>query len=170
MMVMPLGALFRMGSEMGVRKRLLEQNYVDCVIQLPSNLLRYTGIPVCVVILKKVRGERKDVLMINASAYYKTELRQKVLQDVDIDRIVDTYLGGKEVAGYSRKVGMDEIAQCGYNLVAYRYVSELEEAERGMSKSDLNNVIKNIRHNDERIEKAKTELNGYLRELGLEEL
>jgi len=164
--ILPHGVLFRGGAEEKIRKKLLEKDYIDTIIGLPSNLFFSTGIPVCILVLKKCK-EPDDVLFINASEYFEKGKRQNVLLPEHIDRIVDTYQFRKEDdKKYSRRVSMEEIEKNGYNLNISRYVSTTPEEEI----IDLADVKKNLDETEVAIKKAKATHNQFLRELGLPEL
>ena len=68
--ILPHGVLFRGGAEERIRTRLLKEHYIDTIIGLPSNLFYSTGIPVCILVLKKCK-KQDDVLFINASEHYE---------------------------------------------------------------------------------------------------
>ena len=125
--VLPHGVLFRGGAEGEIRERLLEKNYIDTIIGLPSNLFTNTGIPVVILILKKDREIGAPVLIIDASKEFIKEGKQNVLQDKDISRIVDVYNEKKEVQGYSHLATREELIENQYNLNIPRYVEGLEK-------------------------------------------
>lgn len=123
--VLPHGVLFRGSAEGQIRKRLLEKNYIDAIIGLPSNLFTNTGIPVAILILKKNRQLREPVLVIDASNSFIKVGKQNVLQEKDIAKIVDTYTDRNEVKGYSHLATLDEIQENEYNMNIPRYVEAL---------------------------------------------
>lgn len=125
--VLPHGVLFRGASEGEIRKRLLEKNYIDTVIGLPSNLFTNTGIPVVVIILKKNREIGEPVLIIDASKNFIKVGKQNVLQEKDISKIVDVYVNREEVLGYSHLATREEIIENEYNLNIPRYIESLDE-------------------------------------------
>lgn len=124
--VLPHGVLFRGGTEGQIRKRLLEKNYVDAVIGLPSNMFTNTGIPVCVMILKKNRELSDPVLLLDSSEHFVKIGKQNVLREKDIAQIVDTYVDKIEVAGYSHLADRKEIIENEYNLNIPRYVEAMD--------------------------------------------
>lgn len=125
--VLPHGVLFRGSSEGEIRKRLLEKNYIDAIIGLPSNLFTNTGIPVSVIILKKNRPLSAPVLIINAGNEFIKVGKQNVLQERDTAKIVDTYMSKEEIPHYSHLATREEIIANDYNLNIPRYVEELNE-------------------------------------------
>lgn len=163
--ILPHGVLFRGGAEAKIRTKLLKDNNIDTVIGLPSNLFYSTGIPVCILVLKKCK-KQEDVLFINASEHFKKGKRQNSLSDDHIQKIVDTYKNrpNKESPRYARRVSMDEIKQNDYNLNISRYVSTAKED----APVDLKEVNKKLVKNDETIELKTKEHNVFLKELGLD--
>ncbi|WP_271003312.1 type I restriction-modification system subunit M [Listeria seeligeri] len=125
--VLPHGVLFRGGTEGEIRKRLLNKNYIDTIIGLPGNLFTNTGIPVCVLILKKNRTISDPVLVIDASRNFIKVGKQNVLQEKDIARIVDTYVERAEKTGYSHLASREEIIENEYNMNIPRYVEAIDE-------------------------------------------
>lgn len=160
--ILPHGVLFRGGAEERIRTKLLKDNHIDTVIGLPSNLFYSTGIPVCILVLKKCKKE-DDVLFINASEHYVKGKRQNTLNKDNIKSIVETYKYRQETERYSRKVSMDEIEKNGYNLNISRYVSTAEDE----IEIDLNKVNEKLTSINERIETKTKEHNEYLKELKL---
>ena len=145
--VLPHGVLFRVGAEGAIRKRLIDKNYIDAVIGLPSNLFTNTGIPVCVIVLKKNRSLGEPILMIDASQYFVKVKTQNILQDKDIARIIETYTSRIETESYSHLASLEEIKRNEYNLNIPRYVEVIEteiphhvdgHLYGGIPKEDLN--------------------------------
>jgi type I restriction enzyme M protein len=158
--------LFRGGAEERIRTKLLKDGHIDTVIGLPANLFYSTGIPVCILVLKKCK-KPNDVLFINASEYYERGKRQNILLDEHIEKIVKTYQFREENdKKYSRRVSLDEIKKNGYNLNISRYVSTAVEEEI----IDLSEVKKSLDEAELAIKTAKDKHNQYLKELGLPEL
>ncbi len=88
--ILPHGVLFRGGAEERIRTKLLKDGHIDTVIGLPANLFYSTGIPVCILVLKKCK-KPDDVLFINAAEHFVKGKRQNQLTDEHIDKIIDTY-------------------------------------------------------------------------------
>ena len=160
--ILPHGVLFRGGAEERIRTKLLKDNNIDAVIGLPANLFYSTGIPVCILVLKRCKKE-DDVLFINASEHFDKGKRQNSLADGHIENIVETYKYRRETERYSRTVSMDEIEKNGYNLNISRYVSTAED-EIPVDLDEVNKLLTSI---NERIEKKTKEHNEFLKELGL---
>ena len=163
--ILPHGVLFRGGKEETIRKKLLSDDNIDAVIGLPANLFYSTGIPVCILVLKKCR-RTDDILFINASSeeHYKKGKRQNSLRPKDINKIVETYQFRREENRYSRKVYMQEIKDNGYNLNISRYVNLSKEEE----KIDLAEVHRQLVATEKKIESARQKHNEFLKELGLD--
>lgn len=163
--ILPHGVLFRGGKEETIRKKLLNDDNIDAVIGLPANLFYSTGIPVCILVLKKCR-HTDDILFINASSeeHYEKGKRQNSLRPEDINKIVETYQFRIEENRYARKVYMREIKDNGYNLNISRYVNLSKEEE----KIDLAEVHRQLVATEKKIESARQKHNEFLKELGLD--
>ncbi|HPA56743.1 MAG TPA: type I restriction-modification system subunit M [bacterium] len=162
--ILPHGVLFRGGSEERIRTKLLKDGHIDTVIGLPANLFFSTGIPVCILVLKKCK-KPDDVLFINASSdeNFEKGKRQNKLLPEHINKIVETYQYRKEEPRYSRRVSMNEIEKNEFNLNISRYVSTSVDEEL----IDLKEVNKKIVDIDKNITKARETHNKFLKELGL---
>ena len=161
--ILPHGVLFRGGAEQKIRTKLLKDGNIDTVIGLPSNLFFSTGIPVCILILKKCKKD-DDVLFINASEHFKKDKRQNHLRPIDITKIVDTYINRpNEEERYARSVSMDEIEKNDYNLNISRYVSTAKPEKI----IDLHEVNQKLIDIEKKATKSRVEHNQYLKELGL---
>ncbi len=160
--ILPHGVLFRGGVESRIRTKLLKDGHIDTVIGLPSNLFFSTGIPVCILVLKKCK-KPDDVLFINATEHYEKGKRQNQLLPEHIDKIVETYQHRKEEERYARRVDMEEIEKNDYNLNISRYVSTAE-AEPEI---DLASVHARLSEVERRIAEASERHNQYLKELDL---
>ena len=165
--ILPHGVLFRGGKEEVIRKELIKKDYIDAVIGLPANLFYSTGIPVCIIVLKKCRKNDK-ILFINASSeeHYEKGKRQNYLRENDVDNIIDAYKSRKSISRYSREVSLNEIKENDYNLNITRYVNLSKEEEL----VDLNAVQDKLVEIEREILKARDEHNKFLVELGLKEI
>ena len=160
--ILPHGVLFRGGAEERIRTKLLKDGHIYTVIGLPSNLFYSTGIPVCILVLKKCK-KPDDVLFINAAEHFTKGKRQNQLSDQDITRIVSTYRDRTEQARYSRRVSMQEIIDNDFNLNISRYVSTAQ-AEKEI---DLVAVHAELVQIEQDLAEAKARHNAFLAELGL---
>ncbi|MCO4629251.1 putative type I restriction enzymeP M protein [Streptococcus infantarius subsp. infantarius] len=146
--VLPHGVLFRGGEEGEIRKNLIEQNHIDAIIGLPSNIFFGTGIPTIIMILKQKR-ENTDVLVVDASKGFIKSGKNNKLRASDIKRIIDVVINRENVANFSRVVSRDEIRNNNYNLNIPRYVDSSEKTESwdifatmfgGIPKSELEDL------------------------------
>ncbi|MBU3699964.1 MAG: type I restriction-modification system subunit M [Candidatus Kapabacteria bacterium] len=163
--ILPHGVLFRGGSEERIRTKLLKDGHIDTVIGLPANLFYSTGIPVCILVLKKCK-KPDDVLFINAAEHFVKGKRQNQLLPEHISKIIDTYRERTEEPRYSRQVTMDEIEKNDFNLNISRYISTAVEEEE----IDLDQIHAELVMIEGTIRDATKEHNAFLKELGLKEL
>lgn len=160
--ILPHGVLFRGGAEERIRRKLLIDGNIDTVIGLPQNLFYSTGIPVCILVLKKCK-KTDDVLFINASEHFEKGKRQNKLLSAHIDKIIQTYQFREEEARYSKRVSIEDIESNGYNLNISRYISTaLPEKE-----IDLMAVNSELIALEDKIQTATQKHNEFLKELGL---
>lgn len=161
--ILPHGVLFRGGAEAKIRRKLLEDGNIDTVIGLPANLFYSTGIPVCILVLKKCTSP-DDVLFINASEQYDKGKRQNVLTDDHLEKIIQTYRERPdEIERYARRVEMEEIEENDFNLNITRYVSTAEPEPI----IDLKETHDAIVAADKDIREMTKRHNEFLEELGL---
>ena len=164
--LLPHGVLFRGGAEETIRKYLIENlNVLDAVIGLPANLFFGTGIPVCVLVLKKDRGGNAgNILFIDASKDFEAGKNQNILREADIDKIVSAYEKREDVEKYAHVAPMSEIEENGFNLNIPRYVDTFEKEPE----IDLAAVAAEIRSLQKEIKAIDKELKPYFDELGLD--
>src|ERR1700712_2641620 len=124
--ILPHGVLFRGGAEERIRTKLLKDGHIDTVIGLPANLFYSTGIPVCILVLKKCK-KPDDLLFINAAEHFVKGKRQNQLTDEHIAKIISAYQFRTEEDRYSKRISMERIAAEGYNLNISRYISTAEQ-------------------------------------------
>ena len=163
--ILPHGVLFRGGAEAKIREKLIHDDNIDCIIGLPTNLFFSTGIPVCIIVLKKCR-KSSDVLFINAAELYDKDKKQNVLAPEHIDKIVETYRNRTEEERFSRKVSLKEIKDNDYNLNITRYIS-LAKEEAPVDLKANHELLTSI---NAQINDAKVKVNAFLKELGLDEI
>ncbi len=163
--ILPHGVLFRGGVEERIRAKLLRDNHIDTVIGLPSNLFFSTGIPVCILVLKKCK-KFNDVLFINAAQGFEKSKNQNRLLPEHIEKIVDAYQFRREIDRYSRRVSMDEIVKNDYNLNISRYISTAESEEE----IDLTQVNATLLEIEAKIAESTVRHNAFLAELNLSPL
>ena len=166
--ILPHGVLFRGGAEERIRTKLLKDGHIDTVIGLPANLFYSTGIPVCILVLKKCK-KPDDVLFINAAEHFVKGKRQNQLGDGTngtpdhIGKIVSTYQFRKEEDRYSKRVSIERIADEGYNLNISRYISTAIPEEE----IKLADVQKELVEIEKQVRKTTSRHNTFLKELGL---
>jgi type I restriction enzyme M protein len=164
------GVLFRGGSEGQIRKALIEENLLDAVVGLPSNLFTTTGIPVAVLVFDRSREqgganeERKDVLFIDASKEFTSGKTQNLLEEEHITNIIDTYRTRKEIDKFSHRAMPEEIKENEFNLNIPRYVDTFEPEEE----IDIAALQKQINTLEAELASVRTRMAGYLKELGVD--
>ena len=163
--ILPHGVLFRGGAEERIRTKLLKDGHIDTVIGLPANLFYSTGIPVCILVLKKCK-KPDDVLFINAAEHFDKGKRQNQLSPKHIAKIIKTYQFREEEARYSRRVEMAEIETNDFNLNISRYISTAV----GEAEINLDDTHQELVAIEQAIAAAKDKHNGFLKELGLKPL
>jgi type I restriction enzyme M protein len=154
--------LFRGGAEERIRTKLLKDGHIDTVIGLPANLFYSTGIPVCILVLKKCK-KPDDVLFINAAEHFVKGKRQNQLTEEHITKIINTYKNRNEESRYSRRVEMAEIEKNDFNLNISRYISTATADEE----IDLQAVHATLLETQTQIIKATKTHNQFLQALGL---
>jgi len=123
------GIFYRAGAEQKIRQYLVENNFVDCVIQLPSNLFFGTTIATCIMVLK--RGKRENAtVFIDASREFVKVTNSNKLTDANINAILSAYTDRADVAYFARLVPNDEIAEHSYNLSVSTYVEQEDKRQR----------------------------------------
>jgi type I restriction enzyme M protein len=164
--ILPHGVLFRGGREAAIRRKLLDDGHIDTVIGLPANLFYSTGIPVCILVLKKCK-KPEDVLFINAAEHFEKGKRQNYLNPEHIEKIINTYQQRpEEIKRYARRVTMEEIKENDYNLNISRYVSTAESEPE----IDLSAAHRQLVKIEKEIRESTAKHNEFLKELGLSPL
>lgn len=126
------GIMYRGGAEQKIRKYLIDNNFIDCIIQLPSNLFFGTSIATCIMVLKKGKKDSKTLFIDATSECVKVTNNNKLTED-NIKKIVDTYENKTEEAHFSHLATFEEINENDYNLSVSTYV----EAEDTREKIDI---------------------------------
>lgn len=127
--IMPHGVLFRGNAEETIRVEVLKKRYIKGIVSLPANLFYGTGIPACIVIIDKEDAEtREGIFLIDASRGFKKDGNKNRLREQDIERIVQTFICGETVKGYSRFVKYTDILeQNAGNLNVPRYIQKIDD-------------------------------------------
>lgn len=172
--IVPHGVLFRGSSEGKIRQQVIEENLLEAVIGLPSNLFYGTGIPAAILIFNKKRTTKANgqspqsntVLFIDASQHFQSGTNQNVLREKDIEKIVSTYENfvsenpdpGVLEDKYSYVATFEEIRENDFNLNIPRYVDTFEEEEP----VDMKAVAAEIRELEDELEEVQKEMKKYL--------
>lgn len=169
--VVPHGVLFRGSSEGRIRQKTIEENILDAVIGLPSNLFFGTGIPAAILIFNKGRGNNKNVLFIDSSQHYESVKNQNKIRLTDIEHIVSAYYdfcAGKFEPGiveekFSYVATFEEIKENEFNLNIPRYVDTFEEEQE----VDIKAVQEEIENLESELKLVQEEMEKYLKELNI---
>ena len=122
------GVLYRGGAEQKIRKYLIDNNYIDTVIQLPANLFFGVGIATCIIVLKNSKKDNAT-LFIDASGEFIHEGNKNKLSDANIARILEAFVARKDDAHFARLVENDKIAGNDYNISVSSYVEQPDTRE-----------------------------------------
>jgi type I restriction enzyme M protein len=136
------GIMYRGGAEQKIRKYLIDNNFIDCIIQLPSNLFFGTSIATCIMVLKKGKADNKTLFIDATGECIKVTNNNKLTQ-ANMDRIVDTFAARAEEAHFSHLASYEEITENDYNLSVSTYV-EAEDTREKIDIVKLNAKIKEI--------------------------
>jgi type I restriction enzyme M protein len=157
--------LFRGAAEGHIRKYLIEdRNYLDAVIGLPANIFYGTSIPTCIMVLKKERTNKDNILFIDASQHFEKVKTQNYLREEDINLIIDTYTNRTATDKYSYVAKLQEVAENDYNLNIPRYVDTFEEEEP----VDLSEVSRQLKEVAERSRSTDATIADYCNQLGID--
>ena len=136
------GIMYRGGAEKKIRQYLVDNNYIDCIIQLPSNLFFGTSISTCIMVLKKGKVDDK-ILFIDASKEFVKVTNNNRLTQENIQHIMDTYVQRTEIVHYAHVASHKEVVNNNYNLAVSTYVEE-EDTREEIDIEDLKNRIQDI--------------------------
>lgn len=154
------GIFYRKGAERTIRKYLVDNNFIDCVIQLPENLFFGTSIATCILVMSKNKNENK-VLFIDASKEFKKETNNNILEEKNIDAIVEEFRNRKDVEYFSRYVDMLEVEENDYNLSVSTYV----EKEDTREVIDIKLLNKELEETVKKIDELRSSINEIVKEL-----
>jgi type I restriction enzyme M protein len=162
--VVPHGVLFRGGQEGKIRQALIEENLLDGVVGLPSNLFYGAGIPAALMIFDKARkpNGRDEVFFIDASREYAQGTNQNRLRPEDIDKIVETFRSRTVIEKYSHLGAFEEIRENDFNLNIPRYVDTFEPEPV----IDMDGVQRDIERINGELAEVEAKMAVYLKELG----
>jgi type I restriction enzyme M protein len=163
--VLPHGVLFRGGAEGHIREYLIkDKNQLDAVIGLPANIFYGTSIPTCILVLKKKRENKDNVLFIDASQYFEKVKTQNILRSENIEKIIGTYKTRTAEDKYSYLAPLKQITENDYNLNIPRYVDTFEEEES----VNLNSISKELKKLEEDIKETEANIAVYCKQLGID--
>ena len=154
------GIMYRGGAEKKIRSYLIDNNYIDCVIQLPENLFFGTPIATCIMVLKKSKADNK-VLFIDASKECNKVTNNNVLEDTNINNIVKLYSLRQDKPHIARLVDYNEIVEQEYNISVSTYVSQQDKKEE-IDIAELNAQIAKIVAKEE---KLRMEIDRIIKEI-----
>ena len=136
------GIMYRGGAEQKIRKYLLDNNYIDCIIQLPSNLFFGTSIATCIMVMKKNKTDNKTLFIDATSECVKVTNNNKLTPE-NVDRIVDVFTKREEVKHFAHLASYEEVSGNDYNLSVSTYV-ETKDTREKIDIVKLNAEIKEI--------------------------
>lgn len=146
------GIMYRGGAEQKIRKYLVDNNYVDCIIQLPSNLFFGTSIATCIMVMKKCKNDDKTLFIDATNECIKVSNNNK-LTPANIDRIVDVFVKREAIPHFSYLASYDEVAVNDYNLSVSTYV-EAEDTREVIDIVKLNAEIEEIVMREDELREA----------------
>jgi hypothetical protein len=126
--ILPHGVLFRWQAEGDIRRKLIEDNLLDAVIGLPSNLFTNTSIPVCILVFKKNRANT-DILFIDAQKDFVKHKNKNVMTAEQVEKAIKAYKERADIERYSSNVSVSTILDNDYNLNIPRYIDSFEPEE-----------------------------------------
>ena len=136
------GVLYRGGAEQKIRKYLIDNNYVDCIIQLPPDLFFGTTIGTCIIVLKKSKKDNKT-LFIDASAEFVRGGNKNKLSDENRNRILDAFKEREDIEYFAKLVDNEKISENDYNIAVSSYVVA-EDTREIINIKELNKKITEI--------------------------
>ena len=136
------GILYRGGAEQKIRKYLVDNNFIDCIIQLPDNLFFGTSIATCIMVLKKSKKDN-NILFIDASKECVKVTNNNKLTDENIDNVVKIFTDRKDIDYVAKLISNTEIGENDYNLSVSTYV-EKEDTREKIDIVELNKQIEEI--------------------------
>ena len=145
--ILPHGVLFRGQAEGDIRRKLIEDNLLDAVIGLPSNLFTNTGIPVVILVFKKNRANT-DILFIDAQKDFVKNKNKNVMTAEQVEKVIKAYKDRVDIERYSSNISMSTILDNDYNLNIPRYIDSFEPEEipdAVQLAKDLNEINKESR-------------------------
>lgn len=160
--ILPRGVLFREGDEGEIRKRIIESDLIEAVIEIAPKLFYKVSIPVVIIIFNRSKSHKNKILFIDASREFEAGRGQNFLQTEHIDRIVCAYRSSKDKDGFAKLVPIKEIADNKYNLSVDRYVIHLAD-----EKIDIDFEVSNLHRLEAERSELERKIDEYLQALGI---
>lgn len=154
------GIFYRKGAEKTIREYLVDNNFIDTIIQLPENLFFGTSIATCILVLSKSKKET-NILFIDASKEFKKETNNNILDDKNIENILNIYRTKEDIKHISKYASLDEIKENDYNLSVSTYVEKEDKKE----KIDIKILNKEIEETVIKIDALRASINKIVKEL-----
>ncbi|MBQ6408618.1 MAG: type I restriction-modification system subunit M [Butyrivibrio sp.] len=136
------GIMYRGGAEQKIRKYLVDNNFVDCIIQLPANLFFGTPIVTCIMVLKKGKQDNKILFIDATNECIKITNNNKLTED-NINRIVEIFTSRNDEQYFSKLASYEDVVESNYNLSVSAYV-EAEDKREKIDIKELNKEIQRI--------------------------
>lgn len=157
------GIFYRGGAEKKIRKYLVDRNYIETIISLPSNLFYGTSIAVNILVLSKKKRNDTSIQFIDASGedFYRKETNNNVLEDKHIDRIIEIFDKKEDIDYVAKSVEKKAIAENNYNLSVTSYI-EVKDTRQKTDIKELNECIRRIMVREN---KLRTEIDRIIKEL-----
>ncbi|HBC30351.1 MAG TPA: type I restriction-modification system subunit M [Clostridiales bacterium] len=157
------GVMYRGGAEKKLRQYLIDNNYIDAIIQLPENLFFGTSIATCIMVLKKSKSENSTFFIYASKEFIKITNNNKLTEE-NIKNIVEVYESKEEIEYFSKLIPNGDIAKEDYNLSVSTYV-EIEDTREKIDIKVLNKDIAEIVKKQEELRKA---IDDIVAEIGVE--
>jgi len=154
------GIMYRGGSEQKIRKYLVDNNFIDCVIQLPANLFFGTSIATCIMVMKRGKTDSKTLFIDATNECIKVTNNNKLTPE-NIQKIVDTFSSREDIKHFSYLATYDEVAENDYNLSVSTYV----EAEDTREKIDIVKLNAEIEEIVKREDELRAAINDIIAEI-----
>lgn len=156
------GIMYRGGAEQKIRQYLVDNNYIDCIIQLPGNLFFGTSIATCIMVMKKNRNNT-SILFIDASNEYIKVTNNNKLTEENIDKITNAFIKRENIDYFAKLITYDKIKEQDYNLSVSTYVEQEDTRE----KIDIVKLEEEIRGIVAREQELRDEIDKIIAEIGL---
>jgi len=154
------GILYRKGNEQAIRKYLIENNFIDCIISLPTDMFFGVSISTCIIVLKR-RKKYNNVLFIHATEEFTRKGTKNVIQEQQIQKIIDVYTNRQENQTFSNIVSLEEIVKNDYNLSPASYI----DIDMHFEKVNITDLNRKIQRNVEQQESIREHISEIIKDL-----